>query len=156
MTPPFLFSRRRMAERHNPPHSYGDCWRTCLGMALGLDPLTIPHFGDDRLYPLADDAGRKAEAAWLAELGWTRISLPLHGGWGWEWVADVLRQQPRDAVIVITGKSPRGEWNHDVVWRDGVLFDPFNEAEGIVLAGPAIGPGEWYWANIITPALMPQ
>jgi hypothetical protein len=151
-----IFRPRTMLERHSPPDSYGDCWRTCLAMALDLDQLSIPHFGDDRIYPVADKAGRKAEAEWLASLGWARLAFPLYGGWDWEWVAAILRQQPADAVICVTGKSPRGEWNHDVIWRDGQLFDPFTGEAGD-LAGPALDPdqpdAQWYWVNVITPAL---
>lgn len=151
-----IFRRRRMLERHNPPESHGDCWRTCLAMALDIDQLDVPHFGDHSVYPPDSMEGRNAERDWLRSLGYARVQLPLYGGWGWDWVDSILAQQHPQAVIVITGKSPRGEWNHDVVWRDGQLIDPFTGEAG-ELDGPAIDKAvpeaQWYWAAIITPAL---
>lgn len=155
--PTRMFRPRKMLVRHRPPDTYGDCWRTCLAMALDLDQLDVPHFGDERLFPGNNDEKRIAERDWLASLGFARIMLPLYGGWGWDWVADVLRQQHAQAVIVITGKSPRGDWNHDVVWRDGQIIDPFTGEAG-ELDGPCIDESNpdarWYWACIITPALV--
>jgi hypothetical protein len=32
---------------HDPPHTYGDCWRTTIANLLGLDVSDVPHFLHD-------------------------------------------------------------------------------------------------------------
>jgi hypothetical protein len=34
--------------KHDPPHSYGDCWRACIASLLEISrPEDIPHFAED-------------------------------------------------------------------------------------------------------------
>lgn len=148
-----LFRPQTQRLKHDPANgSYGDCQRTCLAMVLGFDAEEVPHFADPTQFP--DDEGcRKAERAWLAERGWAIIQLPIPGDWGHGFLDSVLDQQP-DIPLIVSGKSPRGEWNHDVVIRSGVLHDPHPDATG--LAGPCIDldrPDEprWFWVTVLTP-----
>jgi hypothetical protein len=40
--------------KHDPPNSYGDCFRTTIANLLGLDAVDVPHFLDqDRQWPEA-------------------------------------------------------------------------------------------------------
>jgi hypothetical protein len=145
------FVPRKQLLLHNPPLSYGDCQRTCLAMVLGLESSEVPHFGDEHLFAL--DETRAAERAWLASLGLGYVQMPISGQWGWPFVEGLLAQQYGTPVIV-SGKSPRGHWNHDVVWLDGVIYDPHPDDTG--LEGPCIdkaNPDEprWYWINALCP-----
>ena len=141
---------------HDPPNSYGDCQRTCLAMVVGCDPLDVPHFGDERLF--AADSGRRAEREWLRGLGLSYVQLPMVGSWGFEWVLTVLKENAADTPLIVSGKSPRGRWNHDVVVYQGSVFDPHPDRTG--LCGPCFyedSPDDppWFWANIIAPVGKP-
>lgn len=145
------FQPLKQTVMHNPPVSYGDCARTALAMVLGLPAEGVPHFMDHNIYP--EGTGNNATRAWLAERGLGYAQFPLFGQWGWDWVEAILRQQPGTPFIV-TGRSPRGAWNHDVVYFNGKIHDPHPDGTG--LAGPCIEENvpdavEWYWINVVVP-----
>lgn len=133
---------------HNPPETYGDCQRTCIAMVMGLDVSDVPHFGDQNLYP--PDASRKAEMEWLRERDYGYIQIPVFGEWGMDYIRGLVENVP----VIISGRSPRGDWNHDIVLFKGEIYDPHPDNTG--LAGPCIDkdkPDEpkWYWVRFVVP-----
>lgn len=133
---------------HNPPLVYGDCQRTCIAMLMGLDPSEVPHFGDANLFP--PDASRSAEAGWLCSRGYGYVQVPVFGEWGLDYIKTLVGGVP----VIVSGRSPRGDWNHDVVLFDGQIFDPHPDDLG--LAGPCIDKDkpdepEWYWVRFMVP-----
>lgn len=141
---------------HDPPNTYGDCQRTCLAMVLGLDPEEVPHFADPRLFPTDDS--RAAEREWLRGQGLSYVQIPVWGGWGMSYVMQQLVETAPDTPVIVSGQSPRGEWNHDVVAFGGRLFDPHPDRTGLI--GPCINkdaPDEqrWFWLNIIAQLVVP-
>lgn len=138
---------------HDPENgSYGDCMRTCLAMVLDMSQEDIPNFGDEKLFP--NEEWRHAERDWLQQSGYAYVQIPIYGPWGFDWVLNTLAAYG-DAPVIVSGKSPRGEWNHDVVVFRGKIFDPHPDDTGLV--GPCIDSTanaedpEWFWVKVITP-----
>lgn len=125
-------------------------------MVLGLNPEDVPHFADESLFPL--DASRAAEREWLRSRGLSYVQIPVFGEWGMSFVMAQLANTAHDTPVIVSGKSPRGDWNHDIVVYGGDTFDPHPDRTG--LEGPCIdkdSPDEprWFWLNIVSPLVGP-
>lgn len=103
-----------MTVAHNPPESYGDCYRTCIACVLDVLPQEIPHPGRDGA-ELWDERIREVDA-WLAARGLYSV---------------MLKDTPENLAKVcgyfgyhlIAGQSPRG--GHYCVGLGGrVVHDP--------------------------------
>lgn len=95
----------------------GDCLRACVASVLELPLDAVPNFCGDH----GDE--------WFRELRrWSRARglnpLLVH--------PDYLREDPH-GVCVVSGQSPRGDWLHSVVYRDGALaHDPHPSRAGVL------------------------
>lgn len=88
----------------------GDCFRACLCSILELPIEAIPNFQQNE--------GANFDELWKA---WNDKS-PYR-------LIQVQCETPEetftDCAVIATGKSPRGNYNHSVVWRNGkIIHDP--------------------------------
>lgn len=126
--------------RHNPPATYGDCFRTAIAIVLDMNAADVPHFMDGG--SSGEDAALAAEA-WLNARGMTAINIVCDGSRPLQAVLDSiagtnLRQMP---VFLLTGTSRNG-CAHVVVCCNGdIVCDPAIDDSGI------IGPCDdgYYW-----------
>lgn len=102
-----------------PDEEKGNCYPVAIASLLGVDAGRVPNF------IRADDYVDET-AAWLAERGLAIIGFECNP------VEHV--EQWRDRVTTIaSGRSPRGDWQHAVLWRGGkLLHDPHPSGDGIV------------------------
>jgi len=108
------------------PEELGNCYATCIASLLGIRLETMPNF-------CALEGGH-----WMTE---TNKWLSIHGIVCSTWNVYPFGQHPEyaEAVTIASGKSPRGPWNHSVIWKNKkVLWDPHPSRAG--LAGE---PTEW-------------
>ncbi|MCS3725473.1 hypothetical protein [Bradyrhizobium betae] len=126
--------------RHNPPASYGDCFRTAIAIVLDMDAADVPHFMDGGV---SGDDGAAAAEAFLNAHGMTAINIVVDGARPLQAVLDSiagtnLRQMP---AFLLTGTS-RNSCAHVVVGCNGdIVCDPSIDGSGIV--GPC--DDGFYW-----------
>lgn len=115
--------------KHNPPHSYGNCYRACVASILECDVDDIPAFETMRGF---NDAGKSGNEWWMTYTGYL-AGLGLFAS----------RHSIEDGKVpkgysIITGKSPRHpEVGHCVVALDGeIVHDP---------AGKDVDPVREFW-----------
>lgn len=117
----------------------GDCLRAAVASLLGMGRLDVPHFaaidfgveeGD------VPEGGNRRHAWWWAMLGWAASLqpsfdvIPCHGD---RWPDPDRTDDPLKGCYILSGRSPRGPWNHSVVARAGeVVWDPHPSREGIL------------------------
>ena len=104
----------------------GDCVRACIASVLDLPREEVPHF-------LLKPDGTPCEAWWLQFHRWCRERgfFPVTVKWkdinGHYWWWD------SDQCYIVFGQSPRGQFQHAVVYQDTkLLHDPHPSREGIV------------------------
>lgn len=96
----------------------GNCFQVCISTVTGIPLAKVPHF-----YSLFDendiDRANAMIANWLGGKGFHMAHYPyevvkegLASGWFY------AGSEKEKIVVIATGKSPRGDWNHAVV---GVL-----------------------------------
>ena len=91
--------------RDNDDGHSGDCWRTCIASILEIDRDDVPNFVEiDRDNPESIEWW-EATQLFVREHGFALIEFNLSEGESWV---------PSVATI-LTGRSPRGKWNHSVV-----------------------------------------
>lgn len=91
-------TRQIQSRLHDPANgSFGNCYQTCLAMALGLDVRYVPDFPQSPTWYL--DVRK-----WLASIGWSMIRIlpDPEAGWG-----GVLLDVEPGAVALHSGLSPR-------------------------------------------------
>lgn len=139
--------------KHDPDNGkWGDCYRTCVAMAMGMEPEHVPHFCDG-----GDRSGIDGCRKWLSGqgLGLWRAFYP--GEYSFSDILVTFGLYSEGVPIIMTGYGKRGV-NHCVVVLDGEVFcDPATgKADPEPFLGPAQGDGEsFWWAEVITkiPAL---
>lgn len=105
----------------------GNCLQAAVATLLELDLDVVPHFVR---YANPDGTGDPDELWWYALHGFMATLQPAH-----RLVEE--RVDPRhpwlpDRPCLVTGKSPRGDFNHVVVyWGDGRWWDPHPSDDGI-------------------------
>jgi len=106
---------------HTSKEERGNCYAACIASILGLPLETVPNFC------AGGEAWFSETNKWLHENCGVVIST---------WREDPFGAYPKEygeAVYIASGKSPRGDWNHSVVWsRGSVLHDPHPSRAGIV------------------------
>jgi hypothetical protein len=115
----------------SPPEEQGNCWSTCLASLIGVDLAEVPNFC--ALYP---DSWLEKANEWLDEhFGCSVISF--YGPMGpFDRDSEGLYW---NVYVIASGRSPRGDWNHSVIWKNRKMFhDPHPSGAGLV--GP---PSEW-------------
>lgn len=104
----------------------GNCYPSCIASLLDLDLADVPHVY--QLHPTDDEAAMQEMLDWLRTRGLSSMSF------GW---SDWVQRYMHGSLCVISGKSPRGGFNHAVVgeitregWR--LVHDPHPSGAGIV------------------------
>jgi hypothetical protein len=149
--PPVMNLRCQLQEYTDTTESYldghdvvpGDCWRTALACLLEVPRDDVPHF--IHLYEGGTGApGEDVENHpdgprwWRESVAWVERQRP---GWtiqawapgDWPFYADDAVDAP-DRVL-LTGRSPRGDWSHVVLVdaKTGALsWDPFPGGQGVL------------------------
>lgn len=107
-----------------PNELIGNCYPSCLATLLDVDLAEVPHVY--QLHAVDDDA-LQATLNWLHGRGYTTLC--------YDWAPWVQRYFP-GALVIVSGKSPRGEFQHAVVgeitetgWR--LIHDPHPNGSGI-------------------------
>ena len=116
----------------------GNCFASCIASVLELALGSVPNF-------MENDSYRESINEFLEPYNLRHEEIGL----GFEWVEHL-----KDFVIV-GGKSPRGTFNHSVIYRNGELVhDPHPSGEGIV--GPMIDRDTYMvsFLTVIDPAKM--
>ena len=129
--PSTFVDQDRFGGSHAPPGERGNCFQVCVATILGLPLDQVPHFyGTDG----SVEEQTAAVQHWLAARGWFRLATT------WEWIRDGYFGAPllpADSLVIVSGKSPRGDWEHAVVGRveNGawtLVHDPHPSKAGIV------------------------
>ena len=102
-----------------PGEQRGDCLRAVVASLMELPLEEVPHF-----VSLPQDEWWDAVEGFFRDRGllivWNPIAQNV-GGW-----------LPLGIDIMVTGKSPRGDWNHVVIMRDWELVhDPHPSGDGL-------------------------
>lgn len=126
----------------------GDCFRTSIGMCLGLPPTAIPHFVDTRFF----SDWREAARAWLADRQLDLVELPM--GTDQDCIVAQITANNANVPVMMSGWAERGDL-HSVVIFNGKIYDPHPSDAG--LCGPhPVRPGstvEAYWVRFLSPRL---
>lgn len=109
---------------HNPPESYGDCFRACIASILELPAWDVPHFALRAFQDDGTDQDAVQECrSFVNTLGFGYVDIPFQS----DSVDEMLRFCARFAPgthYVMTARSKRG-FAHCVVGFDGeIVFDP--------------------------------
>jgi hypothetical protein len=123
----------RQLFEHNPPHSYGDCFRTALGCLLDLPPEQVPHFAQDTGECDRDVTDDRANE-WLAKRG--LFLFELHFTYELPDLLEWMQRLHPDVYYLMTGKSKRDFCHISVYCGDQLACDPHGD-DGIV--GPIDG-----------------
>lgn len=113
----------------------GNCFQVCVATVLGLPVSAVPHFYRDN--STVETANRHIgsyllkQQRMIAHYEWETVKLGRRDGW---------LPGSNDVLVIISGKSPRGDFLHAVVgvldssqsegWR--MLHDPHPDSTGIV------------------------
>jgi len=125
-----------------PGDQRGDCLRAAVASLMELPLEAVPHF-----VSLPSEQWWDAIEAFFRDRGLLIVWQPLGGNVG-GWL-------PLGIDMMVTGKSPRGDWNHVVIMRDWTLVhDPHPSGDG--LAGDPNGayylfpldPAKWAHTDI--------
>ena len=105
----------------------GNCFSTCIACLLGVPVDAMPNFVGD--HPGDDGKWHKAASAWLAERGLALDDFALDAE---EVEAARVPRWAHGRELIASGKSPRGDWGHCVLWRDDeLLWDPHPSGAGL-------------------------
>ncbi|MBW4710720.1 hypothetical protein KX928_23265 [Roseobacter sp. YSTF-M11] len=141
--------RRKQLINHDPENGkFGDCYRTCVAMVMGLDPAEVPHFCDGNPDDVSGTTGLRN---WLAPQGLGVFQVIYGADTPFRDVMFSLCHLSPEIPTIITGMGTRGV-NHCVVAIGGEVFcDPCN---GKPVKKPFTGPAEqndeaWWWIEVI-------
>ena len=95
----------------------GNCFQAVLASIFDVDLEDVPHFYDGHDAQCDVDAAHATMDSWMEDRGLALLTFPTG-----DWVAEI------PGCILASGKSPRGEWNHIVVWERGRLAHDPNPA----------------------------
>jgi len=110
----------------------GDCWKSCIASVMELPHDEVPHFVMAEVWYGIPHWG--ACWAWLAQRGMSihAVAADIVSGEYKGEVAPWCRDMPR--YLIASGKSPRGEWYHAVVWdrqEQRIAHDPHPSRAGL-------------------------
>ena len=139
--------RRKQLYRHDPANGvYGDCHRTAIPCLLDLEPIEVPHFGNDYAGP---EAFFRREAEWLATQGLCSVSCAYQST-----LEDLLRAQHHlnQGIYYLLGGKSRTGCGHTVVACGGeIVWDPSLDDAGIIAPFDSDG---LYWVTFLVPLAM--
>ncbi len=119
---------------HNPPLSFGDCWRTCISCILDLEPEDVPHFLIDGCQ---NDTALFRARPWFRERGLEIITISMDSSASF----DMCNLMFGDSLYILTGESNNyresahcviATGHFKMIWdvspkRDGAPPKPFKE-----------------------------
>lgn len=148
--PIVIKKRHKMSVMHNPPETYGDCFRACLATLLGYSEINdVPHFMDANLYPKMDDTW-KALDEFLTTHGLFRFTFAYRSD-DLDQVLKAMKVWNQDQLYMLCGESPRG-FDHEVIaLNDAIWHDPHPDGGGIVKPSTAEGGEGLFWISLFTP-----
>lgn len=100
----------------DPQGREGNCWQTVLACVLDLELDEVPHF-------VQIDVDTELNwffntYKWCEKRGLSIVGTP--------------NPPETDDYILVVGKSPRGDFSHVVIYKDGKMFhDPHPSGEGL-------------------------
>jgi hypothetical protein len=112
-----------MAVLHDPPYSYGDCYRACIASIIEVPTTHVPHPGTNGEREWYDQM--KFMDRWLAERGYWTFGLKVNA------VDLPMYQEHTVGYYILGGKSPRAP-HFVVALRDKIVHDPHPEGGGLV------------------------
>ena len=119
-----------MLKQHqtNIDPSQGNCWATCFACLLHMHPDDVPNF-------ILEDDWWDGTRRWLqATTGFDIVEMNLGEDLSEERLAYLF-----DGYWIASGKSPRGDWDHSVIYHKGILaHDPHPDSTGLD-GGPRVG-----------------
>jgi hypothetical protein len=99
---------------------YGDCYRTCIAILLGMDALDVPHFVQDSILAGHHNEGehtRIAVLAWLKSRGLTMTVNTFAANQGY--TTECIKLATGGLPFLLTVQSPRYDCCHCVVAKVG-------------------------------------
>ncbi|WP_422049879.1 hypothetical protein [Shimia sp.] len=139
--------RQKQLIKHDPDNGqWGDCYRTCVAIIMGMPAAEVPHFCDG-----GGHDGAKESQDWLRERGLSHVTIYYTAENDLEKILSTLGHYSPEVPMIVTGMGKRGV-NHSVVAVDGQIFcDPATgKADQDALTGPAKGKdGEFWWVEFI-------
>lgn len=103
---------------HDPEKGiYGDCWAACVSTITEIpleDLPAINDFGFER---------------WCEY--WVAMWEYLKGKGFKLYAEEIFQFKNKDFPVIAVGKSPRGDFNHAVVWQNSIVHDPHPDRTGI-------------------------
>lgn len=111
---------------HNPPHSYGDCHRSCVATILGLDPSEVPHFYDG-CEPNTEEGATLGAArieAFLRERNLREAHVLYSGDTPLSTVLEVTADMCKDVAFILGGQTHRNGGHSVVVMNGEIINDP--------------------------------
>lgn len=97
----------------------GNCLASVIASIMELPLNQVPNI--EELFYIQDSYWLEVLLTWLESKGWEKLIVDI----------DFLKNY-KDYYLV-TGKSPRGDFNHIVIYKDGILaHDPYKDGHGIV------------------------
>ena len=96
----------------------GDCWRACVSSITGIDIEKLPDPNDS---DFENEWSKYWTTMWelLQKKGFDLYVQPVH----------LFKGEGKP--VIASGKSPRGDFNHAVVWNNGIIHDPHPDNKGI-------------------------
>ena len=136
---------KQLIKHHPEQDEYGDCYRTCIACILSVHPSFVPHV----YHRGANESATEEMNEWLGQYDVGQFSAMVPGHADMDEVLSLSIHNPGQYMI-ISGRSPRGEFNHSVVVCDGVVVcDPHTGKPSHdpheALSGPCEHEGSLYW-----------
>jgi len=106
------------------PTIKGNCWQTVLACMTDKEIDEVPHFVD-----IDENQGGPDwfyySYMWLWEQGYRLVQYD-------EYPTKQGTDEPWDGYVMVSGLSPRGDFHHVVIYKDGKLFhDPHPSQAGV-------------------------
>lgn len=149
-----MYAQKQLIQ-HNPDAGlFGDCYRTCVAVILGIDASEVPHVCDKGWQNENDLDGIKAMREYLAGRGLGISKSVFNGDLSWSAFKNCMDTFNQNVPFIVTAMGSRGV-NHCVVMVGGSVFcDPHTGEEA---SAPFTGPAETpedaplWWVEVITP-----
>lgn len=117
--------------RHNPPHSYGDCYRTLLGCLLDKSPNEVPHFYDGLTYGDDCTEANLNIRRWLWEHGYALATF-VYEGCTVDQLKLAMSLNNPGLYYILSGQSATGNTHVALYLEDELIWDSAPENQGIL------------------------
>ena len=133
---------------------FGDCYRTCVAVILGVDACEVPHVCEKGWKNVNDLDGVHAMREFLAGRGLGISKSVFNGDLSWQAFQKWMAQFNPNIPLIVTAMGGRGV-NHCVVMVGGeVVCDPHTgKPNPEPFSGPAETPEDvpLWWVEVIAP-----